>query len=256
MKKEKSRSRNPKNQIITVKLVVFSLVFFIFLYFVRNLTLLSYFNVKDIIVKDGSSITIDQNDSFDYLKGKNIFEVDLKKEAKYIQDRFSEYRRIRLLRFLPNRLCIELVRRKTVACIKSGSKFYCIDENMTFFDGPLLATEQDVPMISGLEKKNLQFRTGRRYNIPELAIVFSIIKEKKSIDNLKNYKIVSLDVSNINNVILTFSNQLQVRITADDIKDRMSILGNLLVQVSNSIDKIEYIDFRFKEPVIKLKNPV
>ncbi len=256
MKKEKNKSKNYKNQIITAKLVVFSVLFFSFLFFVRNLTQLSFFKVKDIIVKDGNSITIDQNDSFDYLKGKNIFDVDLRKEAKYIQDRFSEYRRIRLLRFLPNRLCIELIRRKTIACMKTGNKLFCIDETMTLFEGPLLANEQDIPMIIGLEKKVSQLKTGRRYVIPELITIFSIIKEKNANDNLKSYKIISIDVSNMNNIVLLFSDQLQIRITADSIKDRISILGNLMIQVSNSIDKIEYIDFRFKEPVIKLKNPV
>jgi hypothetical protein len=45
-----------------------------------------------------------------------------------------------------------------------------------------------------------------------------------------------------------------VRIGEGSIKQKMMILGGLLIQAEKGLQNIKYIDLRFKEPVIKLNN--
>ena len=46
---------------------------------------------------------------------------------------------------------------------------------------------------------------------------------------------------------------MEVKIGREDIHNKLALLATLLAQVKNNIYNIEYIDLRFKEPVIKFR---
>jgi cell division septal protein FtsQ len=46
---------------------------------------------------------------------------------------------------------------------------------------------------------------------------------------------------------------LEVRIGQDNTKARIELLEDLLNQTKNELNKIKYIDLRFKDPAIKFK---
>jgi len=45
----------------------------------------------------------------------------------------------------------------------------------------------------------------------------------------------------------------EVRINQDNYKNELLVLTGLFTQLKNQLDNIQYIDLRFKDPVIKLK---
>jgi cell division septal protein FtsQ len=227
-------------------------------YIWRVFRLLGYFQIKEIIAR-GADAT-----EFNYLKGKNIFSVDLNYESGYILDSYPDCGKIKLVRVLPDEIFIDFIKRKPLALVKLYRYFAIDDEGVLFY----AKEDLDLPIITGLETKIFGPKPGRRYNIKELALVLSIIKEVNKDKVLKHYKIRKIDVANpVNTSIfishpqimtdysrpqkIIFQEAVEVKIGQEEIKDKIAILAGLINQEKSELVNIKYIDLRFKEPVIK-----
>jgi hypothetical protein len=128
-------------------------------------------------------------------------------------------------------------------------------------------------MIAGLETKIFGAKAGKRYTSPELTLALNIIGELKSNKFLKSYKIRRIDVTNLQNAsffipFLASSADkvqpqrgspkaiegLEVKIDPDNIKNKMMMLAGIFLQSKNDIVNIKYVDLRFKDPAIKLRD--
>jgi len=245
---------------IIVIVIIFLAAAFSIGYFQRILKNSNYFRIKDIVVSEN-------NIDLSYLKGQNIFGIDLQRESGYISRAYPTYRKIRLIRILPNRLFVNFIKRRAFAYIKLY-RYFCVDEDLVLFDMPQQLEEPDLPLVLGLETKIFGPKTGTKYNVKELALALNIIKNAKTNKSLKGYKIKRIDVANLSSAsffIIPASNYprgevskeypvlLEIKIGQDNIKDKINILSGLLGQVKNDWNNIKYIDLRFKEAVIKLK---
>jgi len=109
-------------------------------------------------------------------------------------------------------------------------------------------------IILGLENKISNPASGRKYNIKELNFAIELIKQIKTIRPLNLLKIKELNVEDLRYVTFLIAEDLEVRIGQEEIKDKLQILSNLINQLKNDLANIKYIDLRFKEPTVKLKN--
>lgn len=212
----------------------------------RTLKTLDYFKIKDIVIKETASVDLS------YLKGRNILSVNLKEESRYASQLYPDYKKVRLMRILPNRLFVDFIRRRPLAYIKLY-RYFCVDEDAVLFDIPDSGKE-DLPVISGLDTKIFGPKVGQKYNIKELETSLEIIKEVQKNKLLKDYKIKKIDVASLSNTSFFTASGLEVKLGQDNIKDKINILSGLLLQVKNDLGNIKYIDLRFKEPVIKLND--
>lgn len=219
--------------------------------------------VREVLTREAR-----QND-FSYLKGKNIFSIDLRRESRNILQYFPECRRVQLVRLLPGRIFVDLVKRKAVALVKLY-KYFALDEDQVLFEAPLSeAEESELPVIAGLETKIFGPKSGTKYNIKELELALEVIKEARRNRILRDYKIRKIDVPSTTGAsvfIIPGSGDyeymdstlryegLEVKLSSDRVRYKMALLANLIVAARNEWNKIKYIDFRFKEPVIKLKD--
>jgi hypothetical protein len=270
MRKRKINLTSPytKARHLAVNLIIITIVFivviFILGYGIKTLKGLRYFKIKDIMVNEGNS------EDFSYLKNRNIFYIDLKDESRYISGIYPVYSKIRLIRVLPNRLFIDFIRRKAIAYIKLY-RYFCVDEDLTLFDDPKNLAAIDLPVILGLETKIYGPKTGRKCEVRELALAVNIIKELNSSNELRSYKVKSVNVSSAANASLllqippqnsnypnwqmkTGGGVFEIRIGNDNIKQKVSALNALFTQIMNDPGNIRYIDLRFKEPVIKFRD--
>ncbi|MDP3731734.1 MAG: hypothetical protein Q8R31_01710 [Candidatus Omnitrophota bacterium] len=251
---------------LPVKSIIFGIIVFIALFFIMRylavaLKNLDYFKTKDIAVNKPEEAF-----DFSYLLGRNIFNIDLKKESRYIAELYPVYKNIRLCRILPNRLFIGFTDRNPLAYVKLYRYFY-VDSDRALFDSPQGRPAQDLPVIIGLERKIIGPKTGKQYNIKELITALNIIKETEANGLLRKYTIDRIDVANPANIscfirlsgysqgqVVTDFAALEVKMGQDDISDNIRILAELFSQLNDDISKIKYIDLRFKEPVIKFKD--
>ena len=246
-------------KIITIIIIIFLASFFMISYTWRFFRLLEYFQIKKIIARGADA------GEFNYLKGKNIFSVDLNHESGYILDSYPDCGKIKLIRVLPDEIFIDFIKRKPIALVKLYRYFAIDDEAVLFY----AKEDLDLPIIVGLETKIFGPKPGRRYNIKELALVLGIIKEVNKNKVLKHYKIRKIDVANPVNTSIFISypqimtdyskgrqkiisqEALEVKIGQEDIKDKIIILAGLIEQEKSELVNIKYIDLRFKDPVIK-----
>ncbi|MFA5100822.1 MAG: cell division protein FtsQ/DivIB [Candidatus Omnitrophota bacterium] len=244
------RGRRPSGILPFAVLVFVSLSLAV--YAVQSFKKLSFFKVKDVIIRDGAAIRDDRNADFKYLIGKNIFSLDLKKHTRFIKSMYPAYRTARLVRFLPNQLCVDLMKRRAVASINVQPPLY-IDDHMVFFESIDAAAEKGVPAIYGIDAVSRRFRSGTRCSHPALLFAVRVVQEAKKNKTLQGYSIERVDIHDPEYVSLFLAGPLEVRIGQDKLEDTLQILGSLLVQVGNGMSNIEYVDLRFKDPVIRFK---
>lgn len=271
MKKDKPnlnlRSARIKGLLVKAGLAVFIISLAISLiigYIWKALKKSDYFRIKDIIAKESNVVDLS------YLKGRNIFSLDLNRESRYILEFLPGCRRIKIIRVLPNRLFIDFIRRKPVALVKLYRFFY-LDQESVLFEAGKEVQESAIPVITGLETKIFGAKPGTKYNLKEIALVLNLIKETRENRVIKNYKISRIDVASLGHTSIFVllptvipadpnargakkQEALEVKIGQEDIKSKIAILSGLLAQEKSALANIKYIDLRFKEPVIKLKD--
>ncbi|MDD5409762.1 MAG: hypothetical protein PHC71_06695, partial [Candidatus Omnitrophica bacterium] len=139
-----------------------------------------------------------------------------------------------------------------------------------FFNPAGSDEESALPVIYGLETKIFGPKPGAKYKRPEIDLALSIVKEFTANSALRGFTLKRIDVANLQTAgifVLLPDKQpvdyskpafrlesfgFEVRIGAGSIKEKLMILGGLLMQGDKEWANIKYIDLRFKEPVIKL----
>ncbi|MFA5093069.1 MAG: cell division protein FtsQ/DivIB [Candidatus Omnitrophota bacterium] len=251
-----------------VKLIIFLLIIllafsFIIGYIWKALSSSDFFVVKQVVVRNSDS-------SFDYLKGKNIFALDLNLEAHRAALHCSDCRKIRFARILPNCLFIDFLKRKPQALVKFYKDF-AIDEQGVLFYPTAAIQAQGLPIIYGLETKIFAPKPGTKYKKVELELALAILKEFNANKSFLGFSLKRIDVANLESAsfFILLPRQLvdftrtrpqvewmgfEVRTGASNIREKMLILGGLVMQMRKEWLNIKYIDLRFKEPLIKLNN--
>lgn len=217
-----------------------------------SLTTADYFAVKEIIIKSPYPAKVD------YLKGKNIFRVDLDKEANQLSSLYPDFKTIRLVRILPDKLYVDFIKRSPLAYVKLY-RYFCLDSEGVLFDLPQGKMDLVLPVVTGLDTKIFGVKAGRKYSTNELLVALSLLKEIKKNRYLTSYRVDKIDVSDPANTSLYLSvsedgGPIEVKMGLGNVADKVNILASLIFQSSNDRFNIKYIDLRFKEPVIKLKD--
>ncbi|MEI6831496.1 MAG: hypothetical protein WCK61_02190 [Candidatus Omnitrophota bacterium] len=260
MKKRKFKLPVKIISILAIILLVLSLLIG---YIWKALTTSDFFTVKQVVVRNS-------NVSFDYLKGKNIFSLDLQAYSRQALLSCPDCRKIRFARVLPNRVLIDFVKRKPLALVKFYKNF-AIDEEGLFFYPNNTVEFVGLPIIYGLETKIFGPKPGVKYKRVEIKIALDIINEFKNNRSFRGFTLKRIDVANAESagffilapaqiVNYTKSNPqvewvgFEVRVGENNIREKMMVLGGLVTQAAKEWANIKYIDLRFKEPVIKLNN--
>ncbi|HTY44897.1 MAG TPA: hypothetical protein VMD52_02770 [Patescibacteria group bacterium] len=264
MRKQKLRLKlNLPFKLIASTLAVFCVLALVSWSLLQVIRKLDYFKLKEVIVAKGAAIDLA------YLKGHNIFDIDLERESGYISSLYPNYKNIRLVRILPNRLFVEFISRKPVACIKLY-RYFCVDQDMVLFDWVPQAQAQELPLIVGLETKIFGPKTGVKYHAKDLAFALQIIQELKRNKILKYCRLARLDVTDPTNTSLSLvmpqvaapvvrkgkppvQEALEIKMGQNQVRENIAVLSGLLVQMRSDWQNLKYIDFRFKEPIIKLR---
>lgn len=239
-------------------------------YIWRILSNADYFLVNDVVSRE--SVRADLS----YLKGKNIFSLNLTQEANRIARSCPDCLRVRLARVLPDRIYLELIRRRPVALIKLY-RYFAVDEHGFIFAsstqpeyGGVSAEQAGLPVIAGLETKVFGPRPGIRYENEELFAALSIIKEASRTPLLRGYKIQKINVAGIDNITVQIPVPgpqghysgwkapgkkafLEIKFGRGGIRDKVAIMAGLINQEKQNLGNIKYIDLRFNEPVIKFR---
>ncbi len=240
-------------------LIISLAIFFLLSYIWKAVKSSGYFRVKKIVYKN---IDDAKRVNLFHLLGEDIFSIDLRKEAGLILGSFPQYCRINLAKVLPGRIFVDFIRRKPVASL-SGYRNFALDENGVLFYLSEEPGNLGLPLISGLENKLSYPKPGQRCNFKEAVLVLDIIKAAGVNKVVKNFKLKKIEVISPLSATAVFLRQdsalpvlFEVRLGGGNIEVKFNILADLITQEKANLNRIEYFDLRFEEPVVKLKDTV
>lgn len=236
---------------IPVKSIIIILLSFAALYLsLRSLSGLlwssEYFNIRVIR-------TNNKNIDLLFLLGKNIFSLNLNKEAQNILAMYPNYHKIRLIRRLPNALSVVVSERKALAYLRLY-RYFAVDGEGVLFNLDNNPLNPNLPIIMGLQAKILGAQAGRSYShVKELLFCLDLIKEFTATRGLKRYTIKKIDAARPENLSFYMLENMEIKIGQADIERKIQLLNSILAHLGSEALKVKYIDLRFKEPVIKYK---
>ena len=244
----KKRKKKIPVKLVSGIFIILILLVLLSVFLWQALIRIDYFKVKDIIIIENSRIT-----DLSYLKGRNIWSLDLERESRLLSLYNPTYRRINLVRVLPNRIFVDIQPRQPLAFVKLG-RFFLVDREEVLFDIPEDASEMELPVILGLNNKLVNPASGKKYNLRELWLALNIIREFENIKALSSLKIKKINAESAGNLSFFLSDKLEIKIGQEDVLRKLNILKDMLLQSGNDLANIKYIDLRFQEPVVKLNN--
>ena len=237
MRKRKLRS---PFKIILIILLSLGAIFLLLFFSVRYLTTSEYFKIKD---------------SADYFAGKNIFKINLKKQAQRLGRLYPDYKRVVLKLLLPDEIIVNFIPRQAVALLRLSDRFYVDKQGVLFRLAPGEDEHTQLPLIIGLESRITNPCSGARYNENSLLVTLDFIDNLNKDKNLSQHlKIKEINLANTSNVFLFTSTDCKINFgSIDSLNKDLSILQRLISEINYDLVNLKYIDLRFREPIVKYK---
>ncbi|MDD4909896.1 MAG: cell division protein FtsQ/DivIB [Candidatus Omnitrophica bacterium] len=208
----------------------------------------AFFRIKGVAIASNAKIDVS------HLIGRNIFDVDLRREIRFLRNNYPRLRILSVVKRFPDRMIINSRTRAAIAQIKSY-RYLFIDEEAVILPEESDYGSSTLPVIVGLESKISRPRYGWSYaDLKEIKIAFELMKELKGNPDTAGLDIAKIDVSSPGS--LSFSvrpSGLPIKVGDEDIKKRVRSLGAVLRKLDAKLDNLSYIDLRFSEPVVKPK---
>ncbi len=260
----KRQKLSPQSRITFLILFIIVVLAIAVNFILRIFTTSGYFNIKEVVVSGKPDKEIN------YLKGRNIFLLDLRKESESIARYSPESLRVNLVRIFPDRIFVDFVQRKPVALV-SLYRYFAVDENGVLFEAYPVVQGKSLTVITGLNSKITKVIPGEKVQSKELALALAIIREAKKFRNLSGLEIQKIDIEGVDYVTILIpveeggkgysdwhpperQKTLEVRISRGNILEKIAVMSGLIGQEKNNLKDIKYIDLRFNEPVIKFKD--
>ncbi|MDP8264939.1 MAG: cell division protein FtsQ/DivIB [Candidatus Aceula lacicola] len=209
----------------------------------------SYFQVQKIISLSGENFK--DQERFSYLKGKNIFEIDLVELQKQLKWAYPQAERIRALRRLPDAIAIDLIERTPAASVYINRVTVVVDSD-GFVVSKTLKNKR-LPLISGIPNRAGNVLVGRAIPDKSLQTALLILKTFVKESIFLDVHLKKINVGNLSKIYCYFSNGIEIIVDQDDIVKKVKSLKMIAGKANLEISNIRYIDLRFKEPVIKEK---
>jgi cell division septal protein FtsQ len=233
------------NFIPVVIIIIISLGLILFISnFLQNSV---YFRIKQIICSDQNKI--DEINKFLDIKNRNIFSVSPMQISKKLKEKFPEFAEIKVLREFPDSIIIKFIKRVPIAEFSSSGDYFVIDDEGIVLGYSDNFERSNLTTISGLDINFKNLKSGQRIKSRKLNVALSLLRQISNIVELRRFRLSQLDVSNLNKIYF-FINNTQILIRKEDFDEKLKILVTLLRQLPE-LDEINYIDLRFKDPVIK-----
>lgn len=233
-------------------------VFVICLFIVISLLLVKaflyrsdYFRLRSVEAKDivtGQAYNYATNGELLRLHhGKNIFAIDIKTIAKYLKGLYPDAKDIVVRRALPDKLVIDFNFRRP-AVLLYDTRYYAVDEESCILTNADVEKLKMLPVITGIDIRGEEKRE-RRIESQNLKKSIELLREMKKsrfpVDN-----VLTIDAGDVNSLSIHLKNGVEIKIGCENFKERLARLKKMLKDPRLAVDKIKYIDLRFKDVII------
>lgn len=236
---------------IIVSIVSLSLVWVLVTAFLERS---DYFRLNNVDAKGAQEASLIgmRGDILKQYKDRNIFKLNLTAIAESIEPKYPDAKQIIVKRVLPDKLLIDMTFRKPVALLGNG-QVYPIDREGVILVNINSMKLKDFPIIRGIDPR-LAGKTHKKNGSRNLLIALDLLDEIKRTKFLGKYKVLLIDASDIKSLSFSLGDNGPIVIIGyEDFKERLNILKDTLRDPRLVLDRINYIDIRFKDVAISPK---
>jgi cell division septal protein FtsQ len=211
-----------------------------------------YFRLRVVEVRDSfldqKTASAISNQLLGLYHGKNVFKIDLKYVARFLQDTYADAKEITAKIVMPDKLSVTMKFRKPVAIVRSG-RSYPIDEDGVVLPSVDRALLNNLPVIEGVD---IRYDTRRQRQGPSanLRLALELLREIKGSKFISEYGIDAINAEDARNLSFHLANGPEIRIGSDSFGQRLDVLEKTLKDPRLILDRINYIDLRFEDVVI------
>ncbi|MBU1087782.1 MAG: FtsQ-type POTRA domain-containing protein [Candidatus Omnitrophica bacterium] len=240
---------------IFCSLVVIGLIVFMAISLNSFLFASDYFNLSEIEV-------IDQDpEKIDYPLARiddqaNIFRIDLEQIASNVEQEYYDIQKAIVKRVLPNKLVIEVLRRRPIGQIEvaenqqagKADHFFLVNKDAYVLADIGSKKRKALPVIVGAELTAQEIEVGRAYPKPNLLCALEFLEELNNSGFLDKYNVTLVDVTQPR-IMSFYVDDLEVKIGNRNLRQKIENLGGILASKDIDYSQGYYIDLRFKDIV-------
>jgi cell division septal protein FtsQ len=183
------------------------------------------------------------------LKGRNIFKLDIKKLDRQIATRYPYIAQLRVVRQLPDRILVLAQKREPLMQIYFKKKYLLLDtQGVALYY--TLQPAAGLPQVYGIPLARGFFFLGGSIRGEGLNKVVDILNAFKQSPYLRKWNIHAVQAGNLSKIDLLVGENMHVILDQEDTQDKIELLQMLTSSNKIDLNKVKYIDLRFKEPVI------
>lgn len=247
--------RNLKDSVIKKAYSVFVAVLFIILAAILVRAFLyrsDYFRMRSVDTKDifleRRDIVSIENQLMGLFKGRSVFSINLQAVGESLQRSYPEAKGVTVRIALPDKLVVSMKFRRPIAYVNSG-RMYTIDQEGVVIPASNVNIYKNLPLIEGV-KVNYNMRANRLLVSGNMKSAIELLREIKRSRFISDYGVESVNASDAKKMSFILKNGIEVRIGCENIEGRLEALERTLKDPRLIMDRIKYIDVRYKDIVI------
>ncbi len=230
--------------------IVLVLLLVLFFRIMQNYKISSYsFKIKDADVVFSDGVELKNNDAFRYLnikKGESIFSIDPRLKIKDVFKKHPEILKMSLYKQMPDKIAANVTNRTSVAQVHLG-RYYPLDSEGFVLPFPSNFRIKSLPLIRGIKPGEVAVASDSD-NVKidaalELLDLIKVILTEMEIS-------FDIDVSNIENINLMFTNDIKIKFGKDGFQDKLMRLKLVLADIKAKSLNPAIIDLRFDKAVL------
>lgn len=213
----------------------------------------------DIRLEPGQAWLTDPRIGYRMQPPIHLWQADLGALAAAIRREHPQFDRVIVRRELPNRLVASVALRQPVGQLR-GRRFYLVaPDGMVLAPGSPTAWE-GLPVLL-LGSRTAAYQPGQSCAIPELRMAVAVLQEVQRSDALGRRRVSAVrmtpsvsEAAGVDVVTLVLDNGLELRATPGDLAPRLARLGELMHTRGHEMEQAQYVDLRFDDLVVGLKD--
>ncbi|MGD9015175.1 MAG: cell division protein FtsQ/DivIB, partial [Candidatus Omnitrophota bacterium] len=173
-----------------------------------------------------------------------------------LSKQYPQYKHISVRRLMPEGIVLDFQLRQPVAIIELSNEYFYLDEQGVLFSpDDQEADNIQLPLIIGLNYTISDPRPGVICNDSSLLASLQFMHNfNQRLNQPQPVKIKEINLRNINDIFLLTITGCKINLgTIDSLNNRLSILQRLIGEINSDLSDIQYIDLRFKEPVVRYR---
>ncbi len=206
------------------------------------------FNVRRIEINADSSAA---EQAKTLVEGKNIFAIDRQKIRDSIIKQHPEIKDVFIVKKYPASIFINIIKRAAALQFKMR-KFYVLDREGVVIKGNLPLPLENIPVLSGKFLRQNPFlgeNLSRNKTVRYALDTLRILKDK----GISLARISSISVAGEYNISFVLDGVKIITARSNSSEEIASLAGVILRQFAKDWADIEYLDLRFKDPIVHYK---